>query len=192
MSRTALLLPALITLLIACSEDPPAAQPRVRQPGEPRRVLIDRILITFRGNSFDIPARRTLDEARRLARRTYERAKAGEDFDELREGFSDDRAKGGGKALGPYVLLNYDVEQDPTMMHRARMQRMAMGRRLGDTAFQMQAGEIALIEYDEVGYPAGFEIIRCLSRDDRTEEQVRADLKRGAPRKGSGGGDKKD
>lgn len=163
---------APLLLLAACAaEDPP--------PPEPRRVFLDRILITYRGNPFDIPAKRTLDEARRLARTVYRRAKQGEDFAKLRESFTDDRAPNG-EANGVYILLNHGVEAAPTLMHVPRMQRGAMGKRLGDVAFRMQPGEIALVEHDASEYPAGFEIIRCLDRDDRTDEEVAADLKKPA------------
>jgi len=172
-------------MLAACGgEDVPTPdageRPRVRAPGEARRVYIDRILVTYRGNPFDVEARRTLEEARRLAQSIAERARAGEDFKELRNGYSDDRADGGGVANGPYILMNYGVPIAPTLADRPRMLREAMGRRLGDVAFSMRVGEIALVEYDAEAYPLGFEVIRCLMRDDRTEEQVADDLKKPA------------
>jgi len=178
MKRWVWLLPVLVLApLWACQDDDdPNDSPRVRREGEPRRVKLERILITYRGNPFDIETRRTLDEARMLAYRLVDRARGGEDFVKLRDGYSDDRRKGSEKANGPYAFLNYDVEIAPTMGDVPRMERMNMGRRLGDRAFQMRAGEIDLIEYHEEAYPVGYEIILCLQRDDRTEEQVVKDL----------------
>jgi hypothetical protein len=150
----------------------------VRREGEPRRVQIERILISYRGNPFGIESRRTLGEAQELARRIYDRARAGEKFESLRDGYSDDRAAGAEAANGPYVLLNYDIPMAPTLHHVARMERAKMGRRLGDRAFRMQVGDIALIEYDAGDYEAGYEIILCKNRDDRSEEQVAKDLAR--------------
>lgn len=174
---------ALLLLLFAAAggcgrQDPerPSRRLMVRGPSEPRRVLIDRILITYRGNPFGVGARRSLEEAGRLARSIAERARAGEDFVELRNGYSDDRSERNGVALGPYILMNYGVPIAPTLSTAARMRREAMGRRLGDVAFSMRKDEIALVEYDEEAYPLGYEIIRCLMRDDRTEEQVARDL----------------
>ena len=103
-----------LALACACSSDDPQPRPKVRGPGEPRRVLIDRIFITYRGNPAGVDARRDLDEARRLARRLLKRARAGEDFAQLRDGYSDDRAKGAEKANGPYILMNYGEKIAPT------------------------------------------------------------------------------
>jgi hypothetical protein len=66
----------------------------------------------------------------------------------------------------------------PTLMTTPRMLRRAMGKSLGDAAFFMQPGDIRLIEQDPVLYPAGFEIILCLQRDERSEEEVQKDLRR--------------
>lgn len=184
MKRWAWLFPALALAPVwACQGEEekgsePDRSPRVRRAGEPRRVLIERILISYRGNPFDINARRSLDEARSLAERVHERARKGENFIKLRDGYSDDRPAGSKAANGPYVLLNYDTPPAPTLPHLPRMERMSMGRRLGDRAFRMRDGEIALVEYHSVDYPAGYEILLCVKRDDRTEAQVAEDLKR--------------
>jgi len=169
---------ALAGLWACQAEDDPVERPLVRGEGEPRRVFLDRILISYRGNPFDLQSRRSLEEARILAHRLYERARAGEDFVDLRNGYSDDRHAGSETANGPYIFMNYGIPLAPTMPHIPRMERKGMGRRLGDRAFRMQDGEYALVEYHETDYPAGFEVVRCLQRDDRTEEQVALDLKR--------------
>jgi len=171
---------ALTVGLLACSDsgDEGDTSPRVRKPGEPRRVFLDRILISYRGNPFDIAGDRSLDEARTLAQRVYEQARTGAKFEDLRNAHSDDRLGPEHRAAGPYIFLNYDIEISPTMLETARMKRIDMGRRLGDIAFAMSRGDIALVEHHEKDYPAGFEVIRCLQRDDRTEQQVQADLKR--------------
>ena len=176
---------ALLVLLSAaggCGESPregPNERPHVRGAGEPRRVLLDRILITYRGNPFGIDARRTPEEARRLAHSIAERARAGEDFAELRDGYSDDRTPQG-VARGQYVLMNFGVPIGPWRPDIPRLLREAMGPRLGDVVFSMHVGEIAVVEYDPDDYPLGFEVVRCLMRDDRTEEQVAEDLKKPA------------
>ena len=178
----------LFVAVVACSntEEPAVKRPRVRGEGEPRRVAMERILISYRGNPFEIPARRTLEEAERIARQVLRRAQAGENFVALRDGYSDDRKAGARKANGPYFFCNYEVTPDPTRLDIARLLRANMGRRLGDVAFTMQQGGIALVEYDEQDYPAGFEVIQVLHRDDRSDAQVKSDLSGG--RRTSDGG----
>ena len=146
-------------------------------------MQIERILISYRGNPLKIPARRSFDDAGALARRLYDRARSGENFVKLRNGYSDDRTKNGDKGVGPYIFLNHGLEPSPTLKHVARMQRGSMGKRLGDTAFRMQVGDIAFVEHDDKDYPAGWEIILCVNRDDRTAAQVEADAKKEAPAK---------
>jgi hypothetical protein len=174
---------ACVLALWACNDDDPGSDPadtspRVRKPGEPRRVFLDRILISYRGNPFRIASNRSLEEAQSLARRVYEQARSGAKFDELRNAHSDDRLGPKHLASGPYILLNYDIDISPTMPETPRMKRGDMGRRLGDIAFEMRPGDIALVEYHAKDYSAGYEVIRCLQRDDRTEEQVKKDLQR--------------
>ncbi|MEM8883598.1 MAG: peptidylprolyl isomerase [Planctomycetota bacterium] len=170
---------AIALLLGACGDpEPEPLPPRVRKPGEPRRVIVERILISYRGNPFGIESRYSLEDAEALARRVYRRARSGEDFRKLRNDYSQDRTGPIGAALGPYIVLNYGVKQAPTMPHVARMLREGLGHSFGDIAFQMAKDEIALVEYDERLYPAGFEILLCRARDDRTEAQVEEDLKK--------------
>ena len=169
-------IPLLLVLLVACSQPDDTPREMVRGPGEPRRVLIDRIFISYRGSPAGVEARRSLDEARALAQRLFARARSGEDFVNLRNGYSDDRSPQGETANGPYIFMNYQARIAPTLTHVARLVRENMGRRLGDVAFGMKPGEIAFVGYDPAEYPAGFEIIRCIRRDDRTKDQVAADL----------------
>jgi hypothetical protein len=165
----------LLTGCGACQDLEPA---EVR---EPRRVQVERILISYRGNPLKIPARRSFDEAGALARRIFDRARAGEDFVELRNSYSDDRSESGETAIGPYIVLNHGLQPTRTLLHVARMMRGAMGKRFGDVAFRMQVGEIALVEHDDDDYPAGWEIILCVNRDDRTQERVEVDSKKTVP-----------
>ncbi|MHC4448866.1 MAG: peptidylprolyl isomerase [Planctomycetota bacterium] len=166
----------LLVPLVACSQQDDTPREMVRGPGEPRRVLIDRVFISYRGSPAGVEARRDLAEAHVLARRLFARARSGEDFVDLRNGYSDDRSPQGETANGPYIFMNYQAQIAPTLTHVARLVRENMGRRLGDVAFGMKPGEIAFVGYDPTEYPAGFEIIRCIRRDDRTKEQVAADL----------------
>jgi len=174
------ILPALLLLPIAAcrDEDPADDSPRVRGAGESRRVLLERILISYRGNPLDVKARRSREDAKALAHRILERARAGEDFVQLRNGYSDDRSEGAETANGPYVLLNYDVDIAPTLPRTPRMERMGMGRRFGDRAFRMQPGDIALVEYHEKDHPVGYEVLLCVKRDDRDDKTVESDLQR--------------
>ena len=180
MRHRTLIAPALLLLLPgACrDEDVENETPRVRGEGEPRRVLIERILISYRGNPLGIKARRSLEDARALAHRILERARAGEDFVKLRDGYSDDRSAGAETANGPYVLLNYDIVIAPTLGPTPRMERMGMGRRFGDRAFKMNPGGIALVEHHETDHPVGYEVLLCVKRDDRDEQTVERDLQR--------------
>ncbi len=146
-------------------------------------MQIERILISYRGNPLKIPARRSFDDAAALARRIYDRARSGENFINLRNGYSDDRAKAGGHAIGPYIFLNHGLEPSRTLKHIARMMRGFMGKRLGDVVFRMKVGEIAFVEHDDEDYPAGWEIVLCVNRDMRRPSQVEADLKKDPPQK---------
>lgn len=174
-ARWVLLLFPLFGACGGCQEDTPAVR-------EPRRVQIERIFITYRGNALNLPARRSFDDAGALARRIFDRARSGENFIKLRNSYSDDRPKGSDVASGPYIFLNHGLKPSRTLMHVARLLRRAMGKRLGDVAFRMQVGEIALVEYDTDDYPAGWEIVLCVNRDDRTPAQVEADLKKRVPK----------
>ncbi|MFT5290095.1 MAG: peptidyl-prolyl cis-trans isomerase B (cyclophilin B) [Planctomycetota bacterium] len=76
--------------------------------GEPERVLVQHVLISFDGCG--IPGvTRTKEEAEALANTVLERAQKGDSMDELAREFSDDRIAEGDTTPGHYGVLNTGV-----------------------------------------------------------------------------------
>ena len=82
-----------------------------------------------------------------------------------------------GDNRGHYTGVFYEDSRTPDSPRLATERRMQENGKAHLREFRMRDGETALVEYHTVDYPAGFEIIRCVKRDDRTEAQVAEDLK---------------
>ena len=158
----------LLVPLVACKTTPasptPAASPEAAAPAVAAapaapapaaapadHIKVQHILIAFAGKVPGKNITRTEDEARALATQVFERAKKGEDFDELVRTYTDDRAP------GIYALSNSGVAPGSGEFSRDRMVPA-----FGNVGFSLTPGEIGLAEYDPSTSPYGWHIIKRL------------------------------
>jgi parvulin-like peptidyl-prolyl isomerase len=112
-------------------------------------IRLQHILIAFAGKVPGKNVTRSQDEARALANQILERAKKGENFDELVRTYTDDRAP------GIYALSNTGVTPAPGGFSRERMVPA-----FGNVGFSLAPGEIGMAEYDPAKSPYGWHIIK--------------------------------
>jgi PPIC-type PPIASE domain len=130
----------------------PAATPPPSVAAAPAdHIKLQHILIAFAGKVRGKNVTRTEEEARALAAQVLERAKKGEDFDELVRTYTDDQAP------GIYRLANSGITPASGEFSRDRMVP-AFGR----VGFSLVPGEIGMAEYDPLVSPYGWHIIKRL------------------------------
>lgn len=130
----------------------PAAEPAPAAAGAPaEHIKVQHILIAFSGKVPGKNITRSQDEARALAQEILERAKKGEDFDELVRTYTDDRPP------GIYALSNSGVAPATGEFSRDRMVPA-----FGNVGFSLAPGEIGMAEYDPSTSPYGWHIIKRL------------------------------
>ena len=157
----------LFTLLIsmvaftACSETPEEAKTEkteeivvedvpvyVKPEGEPDRVVVQHILIAFKGK---VPrAKRSREEAQELAEALLSKANAGDNYDLLVKTNTDDQYP------GKYAMVNFGV--NPT--NEKDIPRQGLVGAFGDVGFKLGIGEIGMAEFDEKNSPYGWHIIK--------------------------------
>ena len=115
-----------------------AGQQRAEKADE--RVVVRHILVAFRGTIDGVG--RTHDEAEALAAELYTRAVLHEDFDALRQRFSDDKTSG-----------RYEIEKSG---------RRGFAKNFGDVAFRLQRGEIGIAPWHETDGEFGWHVIERL------------------------------
>ena len=120
--------------------------------GEPERVVVQHVLISFVGKLPGKPIKRTEEEARRLAYEVLDRAKRGEDFDALVKEHTDDQHP------GIYAMAN----QGAPPQKQGEYQRDSMVQGFGDVSFSLGRGELGICDYDGVKSPFGYHIIKRL------------------------------
>ena len=118
---------------------------------EPDYITVQHILIAFEGSVPGKPVTRSKEEAAALAAEVYDKAKAGEDFDQLVVEYTDDSAP------GKYKMANFNVEAD---MGQRVFARARMVKAFGDVGFPMEVGGIGMAEYDPVESQYGWHIIK--------------------------------
>ena len=116
-------------------------------------IAVQHILIGFDGSVQGKTITRTREVAGTLAQELSERAKGGEDFDELVRQYTDDSYP------GIYDLANKDADADPTRLIYARS---AMVPAFGDVAFSLAVNEVGLARYDKSDCRFGWHIIMRL------------------------------
>jgi parvulin-like peptidyl-prolyl cis-trans isomerase-like protein len=136
--------------------EPAAAAPAPAPAAAPAtppaaHIKVQHILIAFAGKVPGKNVTRTQDEARALANQILERARKGEDFDELVRTYTDDRAP------GIYGLANSGVTPAPGEFSRDRMVPA-----FGNVGFTLAPGEIGMAEYSMATSPYGWHIIKRL------------------------------
>lgn len=124
--------------------------------GQPQHITVQHILIGFKdavGFSGAAPgkaATRTQEEAKTLAYQILDRAKKGEDYDQLVKDYTDDQAP------GIYKLANNNVTPSGTDEYA----RQGMVAAFGNVGFTLQVGEIGIADYDPATSPYGWHIIK--------------------------------
>ena len=125
------------------------ARPAGRQ--EPEAVVVQHILIGFKGSVRGKTIERSKKEAKALADELLARALAGEDFDALVKQYTDDRHP------GRYKLTNSGEPRE-----NGAQQRGDMVPRFGDVAFSLEPGQVGVAEYSAGSSPFGWHIIKRL------------------------------
>lgn len=142
-------LEAAIGMSLTDSAGSPAPAP-AEAAGEPERVTIQHVLISFAGTG--TRATRTREEASVLADATLQRARDGEPFDELVAALTDDSAP------GIYTLCNKDVA--PGSANEYPRDRMVSA--FGDVGFALAVGDVGMAPHDPAASPYGWHIIKRL------------------------------
>ena len=131
-----------------------AAQPGtmpVKPATMPEHVQVQHILIGFAGSVSGKPITRTKDEAKALAYQILERARRGEDFDELVRTYTDDSPP------GIYGMSGNGVAPAP-----GEYARSGMVAAFGNVGFEISPGNIGIADYDPAASPFGWHIIKRL------------------------------
>lgn len=172
---------SLVTLSLAgCGGETPAAQvptgvgtqPTATTAGQPAQnptpeatvvgdahITVQHILIGFKdavgfqGNAPEKAATRTEEQAKTLAYEILDRAKKGENYDDLVKEYTDDSAP------GIYSLANRGVA--PTV--EGEVPRDQFIPAFGDVGFSLKIDEIAMADYDPNTSPYGWHIIKRIT-----------------------------
>jgi hypothetical protein len=118
---------------------------------EPDHITVQHILIAFKGSIPKPDVTRTKEEAEKLAKEIFERAKKGEDFDALVKEYTDDQHP------GIYSMANFNVTPDTANQEYSRSQMVQV---FGDVGFTLEVNGIGLGEYDPQKSKYGWHIIK--------------------------------
>jgi len=155
MKRIVLAILSLLLLLAGCGSEPdtPADSTPAATGGEPARLEVQHILVSFRGAIPKPEVTRSREEAEALAQQLLQRARSGEDFDALVREYTDDEYP------GIYRMANHGTTAD-----RADQEypRGAMVQAFGDVSFSLAVGEIGMTTHDPATSKYGWHIIRRL------------------------------
>ncbi|MGA7733767.1 MAG: peptidylprolyl isomerase [Chloroflexia bacterium] len=151
--------PPTATAVPVATGGDPATGGNVNTAGQPEHITVQHILIGFkdavgfRGNAPPAAQARTQEQAKALAYEILEKAKKGEDFDQLVVQYTDDSPP------GIYSMANIGVQPDSAAQEAGRQDMVAA---FGDVGFTLQVGEIGIADYDDVNFtsPYGWHIIK--------------------------------
>jgi len=144
-------------LLVGCAEpevvlsDPIEA--RILDNGEPSEITVQHCLIGFSGSVPGKTIRRSSDAAGKLAADLLEKAKAGENFDEIISAYTNDSRP------GIYQMTNSGVSTDG---RDGVYSRDKMVPAFGNVGFALEVGEYGMSEHDQTDSPFGWHIIKRL------------------------------
>ena len=157
----------ILLLLGACGDAPsgdstgraaardPSPPPRPPRRVEADRVVVDQILISFKGaKRFGHRVERTRAEAERLAKSLLDRIEAGVSFLDLKRAYSDYRLEESNELGGPVTACNEGVR---TSRWEVPYANLYPGWR--DKAFTLRPRQVAFVEYDKHAYPEGYAIL---------------------------------
>jgi len=119
---------------------------------QPDHVVVQHVLIAHEGAEI-AGVTRSIDQARTMAATVLQKARAGDDFDELVRLYGDD-----GNSSAVYAISNFGV----TPATAEGVERVGLVRGFGDLAFSLQPDEVGLVEYDAVRSPHGFHVVKRL------------------------------
>jgi parvulin-like peptidyl-prolyl isomerase len=139
-----------LVLLAACGRE------------EPDRVLVDQIVISFRGAHPRVTADLSREAAERLAHRILDQLRRGESFERLKQEHSTDRSERTGAANGPYDARNLGQPYRQRADGIPVVPRSHMAKSWGDLAFRLEVGEVGMAEYDPEDCPYGWHILKRL------------------------------
>ncbi len=135
----------------------PPAKVEAKKPSavEPDYIKVQHCLlgfkdaVGFRGNAPAKAAKRTREEAEKLALDLFARAQDGEDFDAMVKEHTDDSHP------GIYGMSNTGKPQKANYYPR-----QGMVAAFGDTGFPLQVGEVGIAVYDTQKSPYGWHIVK--------------------------------
>ena len=123
----------------------------VKPATAPQHVQVQHILIGFSGSVPGKTITRSKEEAKTLAYQVLERARKGEDFDELVRQYTDDSPP------GIYGMSEKGLQPGP-----GEYPRDGMVAAFGNVGFNISVGNIGIADYDPQQSPFGWHIIKRL------------------------------
>jgi len=123
----------------------------VKPATAPQRVQVQHILIGFTGSVPGKMISRSKDEAKKLAYEILDRARKGEDFNELVAKYTDDSPP------GIYGMVEKGLQPGP-----GEYPRDGMVAAFGNVGFNISPGNIGIADYDSQASPFGWHIIKRL------------------------------
>ncbi len=121
----------------------------VKPEKEPEHIVVQHVLIAFEGSG--TAATRSKAEAEALAKEVLDRARKGENFEELVKKYSDDAPP------GIYAMANNGVAPDPSKQEYPRGRMVAA---FGNVGFAVSPGNIDMAPFDPQKSPFGWHIIK--------------------------------
>ena len=118
---------------------------------EPDHIEVQHLLVSFKGAPRMTNIERSKEEAKTLAYELFERAKKGEDFDELVKKHTNDSHP------GKYKMANSGIEPDKS---KREFSRKGMVAAFGNVGFKLKIGEIGIADHDATTSPFGWHIIK--------------------------------
>lgn len=149
MKKYAPIAAGLIVTLVCLAA--PATAGKKNDTEEPKLVVVQHVLISFKGSNSKKKVTRTKKQAEQLAYELLDRAQKGDDFDALVKEFTDDQHP------GIYAMSNRGLGSPAGGVSRDRMVP-----EFGDIAFGLEPGEVGIARYSPGGSPYGFHVIKRL------------------------------
>ena len=119
---------------------------------EPDYITVQHCLIAFKGSLPKPTVTRSKDEAKTLAYEVLEKARKGENFDQLVKQYTDDSPP------GIYTMANIGKPARKPIPQEWPRGRMVAA--FGDTGFPLKVGEYGIADYDPVKSPYGWHIVK--------------------------------
>lgn len=146
----------------AAADSKPAADPKaaagtlpVKPKVTPQHIVVQHILVGFKGSVPGKEIERTKEQAKQLAYEILASARKGDNFDELVKKWTDDSPP------GIYGMSNLGVPPNPSADPK-EYPRSGMVPAFGNVGFTMMPGNIGIADYDAKDSPYGWHIIKRL------------------------------